>query len=213
VVCAGKIMNQAWRWTTDNERKAKRRLGVNVYRPGQRELIQAVMDGRNALGILPTGGGKSLCYQLPALFLPNAILVISPLISLMQDQHDKLTERNITAANLNSTLSACEERDLVQEIWDGEPELIYITPERLENHDYLELLNKTGVSLIVVDEAHLMTCSRFRYESKGLRVALPCRYPVLYPVDSPNQARRSRVRPGSRVMCRAGRRLVCSRPE
>ena len=151
------IMNQAWRWTLDNERKAKRRLGVKTYRPGQQQLIQAVMAGKNALGILPTGGGKSLCYQLPALFLPHAIVVISPLISLMQDQHDKLTERNIHAAKLNSTLSIREERDVVQEIWDGEPELVYITPERLESRDYLELLKKSGVSLVVIDEAHCVS--------------------------------------------------------
>ena len=98
-------MNQSWRWTPGNEKKALQRLGVRTYRPGQRELIDAVLSGKNALGILPTGGGKSLCYQLPSLFLPQAILVISPLISLMQDQHDKLRTRKIAAAHLNSTLT------------------------------------------------------------------------------------------------------------
>ena len=150
-------MNEAWRWTPLNEKKAKLRFGVTAYRPGQRELIQAVMDGKPALGILPTGGGKSLCYQLPSLFLPRAILVISPLISLMQDQETKLISQNIEVANLNSTLSATEERDAIQDIRDREPELIYITPERLENPDSLDLLKKSGVSLIVVDEAHCVS--------------------------------------------------------
>ena len=150
-------MNEAWRWTPENEKKARKRFGVTAYRPGQRELIQAVMNGKPALGILPTGGGKSLCYQLPSLFLPRAILVISPLISLMQDQEATLIGRNIEVANLNSTLSATEERDAIQDIRDREPELIYITPERLENPDCLDILKRSGVSLIVVDEAHCVS--------------------------------------------------------
>jgi ATP-dependent DNA helicase RecQ len=125
-------VNLAWRWTAANERKAKRRLGIRAYRPGQRELIHAVMAGRSALGVLPTGGGKSLCYQLPALFLPHAVLVVSPLISLMQDQHDKLTDRDIAATALNSALSASAERAALAGIRKREPDLIYVTPERLE---------------------------------------------------------------------------------
>jgi len=150
-------MNESWRWTPRNEKKALQRLGVRAYRPGQRELIDAVLNGKHALGILPTGGGKSLCYQLPSLFLPHAILVISPLIALMQDQHEKLRTRKIAAANLNSTLTAGEERDAREDIRHGEPELIYITPERLENPEYLGMLKKAGVSLIVVDEAHCVS--------------------------------------------------------
>ncbi len=133
------------------------RLGVERYRPGQRELIDAVMRGQDAVGVLPTGGGKSLCYQLPALFLPHAILVVSPLISLMKDQHDKLTEREIASAKLDSTLSRTEEKAAVDDIREGEPELIYVTPERLENPEYLHLLETTRVSLFVVDEAHCIS--------------------------------------------------------
>ena len=150
-------MNESWRWTPGNEKKALERLGVKAYRPGQRELIDAVLSGKNALGILPTGGGKSLCYQLPSLFLPHAILVISPLISLMQDQYDKLRTRKIAAAHLNSTLTVTEERDTRENIRHEEPELIYITPERLESPEYLGILKKAGVSLIVVDEAHCVS--------------------------------------------------------
>ncbi|ALA59239.1 RecQ family ATP-dependent DNA helicase [Nitrospira moscoviensis] len=150
-------MNQALPWTPENVRKAKRRLGVTAYRPGQEALIDAVMQGRDALGILPTGGGKSLCYQLPALFLPHAVVVVSPLISLMKDQQDKLEGRAIPVAKLDSTLSARDERNTVDDIWEGEPELIYVTPERLEQEDSLAMLRRTGVSLMVVDEAHCVS--------------------------------------------------------
>lgn len=150
-------MNESWRWTSRNEKKALQRLGVKAYRAGQRELIDAVLSGKNALGILPTGGGKSLCYQLPAFFLPHAILVVSPLISLMQDQYEKLRTRKIAAAHLNSTLTATEERETRDNIRHEEPELIYISPERLENPEYLRMLQQAGVSLIVVDEAHCVS--------------------------------------------------------
>jgi ATP-dependent DNA helicase RecQ len=150
-------MNAAWEWNDINEQKAKRRFGIKHYRAGQRKLIQAVIEGRNALGILPTGGGKSLCYQLPALFLPRAVLVISPLISLMQDQQEKLSDRSIPAAELNSTLNSTEEEENIKTIQSRQAELIYVTPERLENTDYLKILKKAGVSLVVVDEAHCVS--------------------------------------------------------
>lgn len=150
-------MNLALHWSPDNLRKAKKRLGVTAFRPGQEELIEAVMKGEDALGILPTGAGKSLCYQLPALFLPHAVVVVSPLISLMKDQQDKLEDRSIPVAKLDSTLSARDERETVDDIWEGEPELIYVTPERLEREESLAMLRRTGVSLLVVDEAHCIS--------------------------------------------------------
>jgi ATP-dependent DNA helicase RecQ len=150
-------MNAAWEWNDINEQKAKRRFGIKHYRAGQRKLIQAVLEGRNTLGILPTGGGKSLCYQLPALFLPRAVLVVSPLISLMQDQQEKLLERNIPAVELNSTLNSSEEQENIKTIQSRQAELIYVTPERLENTEYLNILKKGGVSLVVVDEAHCVS--------------------------------------------------------
>jgi ATP-dependent DNA helicase RecQ len=150
-------MNQALRWSPDNLRKAKTRLGVTTFRPGQQELIDAVMTGHDGLGIMPTGGGKSLCYQLPSLFLPRAVVVVSPLISLMKDQQDKLQRKAIPVAKLDSTLSAQDERDTIEEIGERTPELIYVTPERLEQPDCLTLLRNTGVSLMVVDEAHCVS--------------------------------------------------------
>jgi ATP-dependent DNA helicase RecQ len=150
-------MNRALRWSPDNVRKAKKLFGVKAFRAGQEELIDAVMSGRDALGILPTGGGKSLCYQLPSLFLPGAVVVVSPLISLMKDQQDKLERKAIPVAKLDSTLSVQDERDAIEDIGERRPELIYLTPERLEQRECLTMLRTTGVSLLVVDEAHCVS--------------------------------------------------------
>ncbi len=136
---------------------ARERFGVHDFRPGQLELIQAVLRGENVLGILPTGAGKSLTYQLPALLFGRPVLVVSPLISLMQDQEDKLVELQIPVAKLNSTLNTSEERELVEDMVENTHELIYVTPERLENPEYLELLKQQRVSLFVVDEAHCVS--------------------------------------------------------
>ena len=139
------------------ERAARRRFGIAAFRPGQRELIEAVFAGRHILGIMPTGGGKSLAFQLPALFLPKPTLVVSPLIALMQDQHEKAQEAKVPAVQVNSSLSRREERDAADDIADGEARIIYVTPERLEDPDYIALLNKQGLSRIVVDEAHCVS--------------------------------------------------------
>ena len=138
-------------------REARTRFGIEKLRPGQEPLLRAVFAGRDALGILPTGGGKSLCFQLPALFLPHATVVISPLLALMKDQTDTLAEREVPVEKVDSTLTASEERDAVERIDAGEAALIYVTPERLENPDYVELLARRGVSLVVVDEAHCVS--------------------------------------------------------
>jgi ATP-dependent DNA helicase RecQ len=143
-----------WR---DLLRRAQRRFGIEALRPGQRELIEAALTGRDAVGVLPTGAGKSLTYQLPALVFSGPVLVVSPLIALMQDQQDKLAAHQISAAKLNSTLSSAEEREAVSEIEAGEYELIYVTPERLENAEYLDLLRRQHVALFVVDEAHCVS--------------------------------------------------------
>ncbi|UFS69786.1 ATP-dependent DNA helicase [Geomonas sp. RF6] len=139
------------------KREARERFGVTEFRPGQAEILNAVMSGRDTLGLLPTGAGKSLCYQLPSLFLPKPTLVVSPLISLMQDQQEKLEEADVEVARLDSTLTASETRETVEEISQGEQTIIYVTPERLENPKYLEVLASHGVSLFVVDEAHCIS--------------------------------------------------------
>jgi len=138
-------------------RVAAARFDVHAFRPGQPELIAAALEGRNALGIMPTGAGKSLCYQLPALFLPRPVIVVSPLISLMQDQQDKLAAARIDAAKLDSTVTPTEESRLIDDIRRGEPELVYVTPERMENPEYVDVLARAGASLLVVDEAHCVS--------------------------------------------------------
>jgi ATP-dependent DNA helicase RecQ len=147
-------MDRIWRQL---RREAARRFGVTDFRSGQVELIETVLAGKDAIGIMPTGAGKSLCYQLPALVLPNATVVVSPLLSLMQDQQDKLAASDIDAAKLDSTLTRGDERAVTEEIAHGEHALIYVTPERLEKPEYLELLRARGVSLFVVDEAHCVS--------------------------------------------------------
>jgi ATP-dependent DNA helicase RecQ len=138
-------------------REARNRFGVSRLRPGQREIIERVLAGRDTLGIMPTGAGKSLCFQLPALLLPGATVVVSPLIALMQDQQEKLEAAEVPVAKLDSTLSAQQEREAVQDIAGGAREIIYVTPERLEKPEYVELLRARGVSLFVVDEAHCVS--------------------------------------------------------
>lgn len=123
-------------------------------RPPQRALMEAVFDGKNALGILPTGAGKSLTFQLPALFLPKAVVVVSPLIALMQDQGHKLEEAQVAATKLDSTLTRSERAEVESEIRSGKHDIVYLTPERLEDPGTLTLLAERGVSLLVIDEAH-----------------------------------------------------------
>jgi ATP-dependent DNA helicase RecQ len=137
--------------------EARNRFGIDELRPGQAELMRAVLDGRDAIGVLPTGAGKSLCFQLPAMFLAKTTVVVSPLLALMRDQTDKLAEVEVRAARLDSTLTASEEREATERIRDGEPDLVYVTPERLENADYVAMLAARGVSLFVVDEAHCVS--------------------------------------------------------
>ncbi len=138
-------------------KEARARFGIEELRPGQDPLLRAVLAGKNAIGILPTGAGKSLCFQLPAMFLPHATVVVSPLIALMKDQTDKLHEHDVSVVKVDSTLTASEEREASERIDDGEPNLIYVTPERLEDAEYVRLLARRGVSLFVVDEAHCVS--------------------------------------------------------
>ncbi len=144
--------------------RAARRFGISSedgqLRPGQRELVEAVLAGRDAIGVLPTGGGKSLCHQLPALFLRQPTVVISPLLALVQDQVAHLDRFRMESSRLDSSLSAAEAPHLgdnEEEIRTGISPLIYVTPERLQTEDCIALLRRNGVARLVVDEAHCVS--------------------------------------------------------
>ena len=135
--------------------EAQHRFGIKRFRPGQKEVLTAVFEGRDCLALMPTGAGKSLTYQLPACFLPRPVVVVSPLIALMQDQQAKAERAEITSENLNSTLKHAEALLAEHQIAEHIAQLIYVTPERLQNEDFLQqLATAGGISLLVVDEAH-----------------------------------------------------------
>ncbi|MBE6024500.1 MAG: DNA helicase RecQ [Cellulosilyticum sp.] len=135
----------------------KKYYGYEHFRPGQREMIDAVLAGRDVLGIMPTGGGKSICYQVPALLLEGITIVISPLISLMKDQVDTLKEYGIAAELINSTLSTTEFREVINKAREGAYKLLYVAPERLETESFLSLIEEVQVSMVAVDEAHCVS--------------------------------------------------------
>ena len=143
------------------QRKIQRLLrsvfGIARLRPGQQEVIDSVLAGRDTLAIMPTGSGKSLCYQLPAALLPGATLVVSPLISLMKDQLEKLHALGITAVQLNSSLPRAEEDAAIARIAQRGRLIIFCTPERLASPAFLSLLAGAPPSLVVIDEAHCIS--------------------------------------------------------
>ncbi|MBI3304403.1 MAG: ATP-dependent DNA helicase RecQ, partial [Deltaproteobacteria bacterium] len=136
----------------------QRHFGFARFRPGQREVIEAVLAGRSAVAILPTGGGKSLCYQLPALLSEGVTIVVSPLIALMKDQVDQLHARGILhSTQINSSLSRAEIEERLQTLVEQRLKLLYVAPERFAAPGFVELLKRVPVSLFVVDEAHCVS--------------------------------------------------------
>jgi ATP-dependent DNA helicase RecQ len=132
-------------------------FGFNEFRSGQQSIIESLLAGHSAAAVFPTGGGKSLCYQLPALLLPGLTLVVSPLIALMKDQIDALTARGIAACHLDSSLSLDEYRRVMDDARNGHLRLLYVAPERFNNERFRAAIAQIRVSLFAVDEAHCMS--------------------------------------------------------
>ena len=132
-------------------------FGFDAFRPGQEEIIGQLVGGGDALVLMPTGGGKSLCYQIPAIVRPGTGIVVSPLIALMQDQVDALRQVGVRAAFLNSTLAPPEARRIEHQLLDGELDLLYVAPERLMMQRTLELIDRARPALFAIDEAHCVS--------------------------------------------------------
>ena len=137
--------------------KLRRQFGLHSFRPGQERIIRNVLAGVDTLAVMPTGSGKSLTFQLPAMVLDGVTVVVSPLLALMKDQTDKLRRRGVVAARLDSTLTKADERHTLQMIDEGQRKLIYVTPERAGSADFKSELSGQKVSLFVIDEAHCVS--------------------------------------------------------
>ncbi|MDB9309521.1 DNA helicase RecQ [Aphanizomenon sp. CS-733/32] len=164
------------------EKALKYHFGYDQFRPGQRQIIEDALENRDLMVVMPTGGGKSLCFQLPALLKPGLTVVVSPLIALMQDQVEALRTNNISATFLNSSLNAYKVRSREEAIMNGKIKLLYVAPERLVSDRFLPLLDvvkeKVGISTFAIDEAHCVSewGHDFRPEYRQLRL-LRKRYP------------------------------------
>ena len=131
--------------------------GYDDFKKGQEVIINSILSGRDTLGILTTGGGKSICYQIPALLLNGITLVVSPLISLMKDQVDALKMVGVDAIYFNSTLTNEEYKNNINAIKFGKVKIVYIAPERLENKKFVNFISRFRISMLVVDEAHCIS--------------------------------------------------------
>ncbi len=146
-------------------------FGFGDFRTGQAEVVERLLAGRSTLAIFPTGGGKSLCYQLPALMLEGLTVVVSPLIALMKDQIDFLVEHRVPAARLDSSLDRSAALRTFEELRAGRTKLLYVSPERLGNERFLQLLERQKISLLAIDEAHCISQWGHNFRPDYLKIA------------------------------------------
>jgi ATP-dependent DNA helicase RecQ len=151
------------------------RFGFASFRPGQEQVIESLLAGRSALAVFPTGAGKSLCYQLPALLFDGVTVVVSPLIALMKDQIDLLARQGVDAARLDSSLDANEVRSVSDRLRDGSLKLLYVAPERFNNERFLAQLGETKIALFAVDEAHCISEWGHNFRPDYLKLAARAR--------------------------------------
>ena len=135
----------------------QKNFGFSEFRSPQEEVIKTILEGRDSLVIMPTGKGKSLCYQLPAMLQPGVTIVISPLIALMKDQVDALLRHRIPASYINSSLTPTEQSAEIDRLRNGLTKIIYIAPERFRNRSFLQAISQIDVSLMAIDEAHCLS--------------------------------------------------------
>jgi ATP-dependent DNA helicase RecQ len=141
----------------DPQQILKSVFGYDGFRPGQSEIVENCLAGNDVLAILPTGGGKSLCFQIPGLILPGTAIVVSPLIALMEDQVQALQKRGVRAALISSSLPTEQKNRLLTQLADEKLKFIYVSPERLQNSSFGKICQKIKIGLIVVDEAHCIS--------------------------------------------------------
>ena len=146
-------------------------FGFTAFRGGQQQVVETILDGRSALAVFPTGSGKSLCYQLPALHLDGLTLVVSPLIALMKDQIDFLHARGVPAARLDSSVPADEYRQIDDDLRAGKLKLLYVAPERLSNERFAHKLRRLRIALLVIDEAHCISEWGHNFRPDYLKIA------------------------------------------
>lgn len=154
----------------------KKYFGYDSFRNGQEDIIQNILNNKDVLGVLPTGGGKSICYQLPAMMMDGVCLVISPLISLMKDQVDSLLENGIPASYINSSMTSKEYKKTLSDIARGKIKILYISPERLDNDFFIEFIKKIQISFIAVDEAHCI--SKWGHDFRPAYKLIPSLYKI-----------------------------------